>query len=330
MPVPEQDLGSDKLFVPLRTEEIGWEEGGLIWAAKRYCYPTVNLYGGVDDRIIGTYRGGPKGYRFVNITDPAFRVMGESCDATEEPAAQSRSKTSASGSKSAMPRGPVTTVEPQEESKDASSSTAAEPSLDSQHAPLERRASSMSSVSSSSSSSRQGSFSNDDDGSSSGAETGATTPTQADSPVEASDMAGQLDAALSKVHYLQDAEDSDAAVESASRSRSGTVTKLAKRTGGPKIPSDPVDASRLSGPFRPQQADVLLDKTMRLSDSVPARHFQTFGGRAQAEPALPADVPRLVSPMRQDEYEYAAGWAYEQNMCAQLADLDKAALPLQR
>lgn len=40
--VPEQDLGKYSLYVPLRTEEIGWEEGGIVWA-NVYAYPTVNL-----------------------------------------------------------------------------------------------------------------------------------------------------------------------------------------------------------------------------------------------------------------------------------------------
>jgi hypothetical protein len=46
---PEQDLSNTTLYVPLRTEEIGWEEGGVIWGGKRpvYAYPTVNLVSGL-------------------------------------------------------------------------------------------------------------------------------------------------------------------------------------------------------------------------------------------------------------------------------------------
>ena len=79
--VPEQDLSGQTLYVPLRTEEIGWEEGGIYWQ-RRYCYPIVHLYGsqsalttgdsnGQDDtdRRIGRYRAGPKGYAFVEWWD---------------------------------------------------------------------------------------------------------------------------------------------------------------------------------------------------------------------------------------------------------------------
>jgi len=82
---PEQDLSNTTLYVPLRTEEIGWEEGGVIWGGKRpvYAYPTVNLYGGDDDHVIGTYRGGPKGYSFFTITDPNFSAESSSDDCEE-------------------------------------------------------------------------------------------------------------------------------------------------------------------------------------------------------------------------------------------------------
>ncbi|CEH14321.1 hypothetical protein CBOM_02178 [Ceraceosorus bombacis] len=82
-PAPDQDLSNKTLYVPLRTDEIGWEEGGLIWGGRRpvYAYPTVNLYGGDDDHIIGTYRGGPKGYSFYSITDSKFSVASsEDCE----------------------------------------------------------------------------------------------------------------------------------------------------------------------------------------------------------------------------------------------------------
>jgi len=54
-PIPEQNLGKNSLYVPLKTEELGWEEGGIYWAG-RYSYPVVNLYGGEDDHVVGQYR----------------------------------------------------------------------------------------------------------------------------------------------------------------------------------------------------------------------------------------------------------------------------------
>lgn len=53
--IPEQNLGKNSLYVPLKTEELGWEEGGIYWAG-RYSYPIVNLYGGDDDHVVGQYR----------------------------------------------------------------------------------------------------------------------------------------------------------------------------------------------------------------------------------------------------------------------------------
>ncbi|KAK0546961.1 hypothetical protein OC846_004160 [Tilletia horrida] len=66
--VPPQLLGRTRLYVPLRTEEIGWEPSGLFWAG-RYSYPEVGIYGGEDNRQIGSYRGGPDGYRFEKLWD---------------------------------------------------------------------------------------------------------------------------------------------------------------------------------------------------------------------------------------------------------------------
>ena len=70
-PLPWQDFTSKKtLYVPVKTEDIGWEEGGLWWHGK-YQYREVNLYGGDDDHIVGVYRGGPEGYAYTTIFDEA-------------------------------------------------------------------------------------------------------------------------------------------------------------------------------------------------------------------------------------------------------------------
>ncbi|KAE8204436.1 hypothetical protein A4X06_0g1526 [Tilletia controversa] len=61
--LPHQTLGKRQLYVPIKTDDIGWEAGGLFWSG-RYAYPTVGIYGGgADNHQIGSYRGGPEGYR---------------------------------------------------------------------------------------------------------------------------------------------------------------------------------------------------------------------------------------------------------------------------
>lgn len=67
--LPWQDFTSKStLYVPVKTEEIGWEEGGLWWHGK-FQYREVLLYGGEDDHVVGKYRGGPQGYAYQEIWD---------------------------------------------------------------------------------------------------------------------------------------------------------------------------------------------------------------------------------------------------------------------
>ncbi|CAO1635729.1 unnamed protein product [Parajaminaea phylloscopi] len=69
--LPWQDFTSKRtLYVPVKTEEIGWEEGGLWWHGK-FHYREVLLYGGQDDHVVGKYRGGPDGYRYQEVWDQA-------------------------------------------------------------------------------------------------------------------------------------------------------------------------------------------------------------------------------------------------------------------
>lgn len=303
--VPEQDLGSSSLYVPLRTEEVGWEEGGLIWAPKRYYYPTVNLYGGANDHVIGQYRGGPKGYRFINITDPAFALA--QADDDEVKSAPPAPSTKSRG-RSQMPKGPIAVAT---SSNATSKQDYASTSIASSHQPTSLPASPVSlcidessmssdSASSSASSSRQGSFSTDD-GHSSGADTGMTTPTaEVESPTvdESESMSDKLQAALSA---LKDQEGSD----------SGSNTqKLASRTKAGAIASDPVDASRLAGPFKAKLNSNPLghDRTLTLSSTVPEQHFSTYAGRSTSKLSL---LDYLVTD--DTAGEFAAGWAYEQN-----------------
>jgi hypothetical protein len=292
--VPEQDLGSSSLFVPLRTEEVGWEEGGLIWAAKRYFYPTVNLYGGSDDHVIGTYRGGPAGYRFVNITDKDFALA----SSTEvEECSQKESKTSSNGTKSSLPKGPATKQSSLIESEEVSTIDTIKIEQE-----AKRRSLSSSSASSSPSSSRRGSNSteDDDDDSSSGADTGVTTPTTSEASLKGlkthsdKDMADELQAALCALQHDDDVIDSN---EQPKKTR-----MLASRAGAGEICTDPVDASRLAGPMKSQLYNNGLgfDRSLTLSDSVPAAHFQEARGRSRSR--------------RSQEAEYSAGWSYEQNM----------------
>ncbi|PWN22130.1 hypothetical protein BCV69DRAFT_133761 [Microstroma glucosiphilum] len=67
--LPWQDFTSKTtLYVPVKTEDIGWEEGGLWWCGK-FEYREVSLYGGKDDHVVGKYRGGPEGYSYMDIWD---------------------------------------------------------------------------------------------------------------------------------------------------------------------------------------------------------------------------------------------------------------------
>lgn len=298
--VPEQELGSNTLYVPLRTEEIGWEEGGLIWAPKRFYYPTVNLYGGEDDHIIGQYRGGPKGYRFIKITDSNFALADK--DEDEVPSSSGTGSAGSSRkSKSQLPRGPVkmTTNTPAKEEEPVKAEESMTIDSISYDDPM------STSVSSSASSTRQGSFSTDD-GRSSGADTGATTPAISDSPVqEKGAFAEQLNDALNTALKVQSETE---------MSENGRHTrKLATRAGACEIPSDPVDASRLAGPLKAQlQANPLgHDRSMVLTkNEVPEKHLSFHRGKSISCLNISEEITN----------EYSAGWSYEQNMQNQLSD----------
>lgn len=335
--MPEQDLGSECLFVPLRTEEVGWEEGGLIWAAKRYCYPTVNLYGGADDHVIGTYRGGPKGYRFINITDPSFSLSESDSDSKATPENKPSRKTG-SGSKTSLPRSPATAASatsPQtaaEHQKQDAAITVAESSTSCNDMDLDEHrgeTSRSSPMTSSSASSRQGSFSTDG-GSSSGADTGMTTPTMSESPSEDKDLSSRLDAALAALQQDQDLG-SDVLMSGDGESSCTAQRQLASRTGAVKvvIPAEPVDVARLAGPLKEElkaSSSALRDRSMRLSEQVPADRFQSYRGRASSQKPIttlqpmPNSRPKAVRTSLTAADEYAAGWAYEQNMRAQHAN----------
>lgn len=306
--VPEQELGSNALYVPLRTEEIGWEEGGLIWAPKRFYYPTVNLYGGEDDHIIGQYRGGPKGYRFIKITDSNFALANK--DEDEVPSSSGTGSAGSSRkSKSQLPRGPVkmtssTPAKEEELVKAEETISIGSTSYDDPMSP---------SVSSSASSSRQGSFSTDD-GHSSGADTGTTTPATSDSPVqeEKGVFADQLNNALNTAMKVQSETD---------KSENGRPTrKLASRAGSCEVPSDPIDASRLAGPLKAQLQSNPLghDRSMVLTNDVPEKHFSSHRGRSMSRLSITDDYMSGQDAIN----EYSAGWAYEQNMQSQLSNQD--------
>ncbi|PWN53581.1 hypothetical protein IE53DRAFT_359888 [Violaceomyces palustris] len=66
-PVPDQRYEKGVLFVPVKTEELGWDENGLYWNGT-YAYPINDIY---DDEggVIGRRRNGPDGYRFVELYD---------------------------------------------------------------------------------------------------------------------------------------------------------------------------------------------------------------------------------------------------------------------
>ncbi|PWZ03664.1 hypothetical protein BCV70DRAFT_209899 [Testicularia cyperi] len=62
MATPEQLYDKAVLFVPVKTEELGWDEHGLYWNGT-YAYPIHNIYD-KEGQPIGRRRKGPLGYRF--------------------------------------------------------------------------------------------------------------------------------------------------------------------------------------------------------------------------------------------------------------------------
>ncbi|GAC74160.1 hypothetical protein PANT_10c00033 [Moesziomyces antarcticus T-34] len=60
--LPEQTYEKSVLFVPVKTEELGWDEHGLYWNGT-YAYPVHQIYD-KEGSPIGRRRKGPQGYRF--------------------------------------------------------------------------------------------------------------------------------------------------------------------------------------------------------------------------------------------------------------------------
>ncbi|PWN25501.1 hypothetical protein BDZ90DRAFT_233950 [Jaminaea rosea] len=97
--LPWQDYTSKStLYVPVKTEDIGWEEGGLWWHGH-YEYREVQIYGGEDDRVVGKYRGGPEGYGYMEVWDQEGYGRGQA-KKMEEPAPQKSSAKTTSSSNS--------------------------------------------------------------------------------------------------------------------------------------------------------------------------------------------------------------------------------------
>ncbi|KAN0061201.1 hypothetical protein ACQY0O_006936 [Thecaphora frezii] len=75
-PIPEQTYDKAVLFVPVKTEELNWDNGGLYWNGT-FAYPVHNIYNKEGDAI-GRRRNGPQGYRFAEMFEahtpplPAF------------------------------------------------------------------------------------------------------------------------------------------------------------------------------------------------------------------------------------------------------------------
>ncbi|KIS68215.1 uncharacterized protein UMAG_15083 [Mycosarcoma maydis] len=65
--IPEQQYEKSVLFVPVKTEELGWDEHGLYWNGT-YAYPVHQIYN-KEGQPIGRRRKGPHGYRFEEFYD---------------------------------------------------------------------------------------------------------------------------------------------------------------------------------------------------------------------------------------------------------------------
>ncbi|EPQ26008.1 uncharacterized protein PFL1_06462 [Pseudozyma flocculosa PF-1] len=84
-PIPEQTYDKAVLFVPVKTEELSWDAGGLYWNGT-YAYPVHTIYSREGDSI-GRRRNGPPGYRFSEMFEsrpPAPASVGNvACPAGE-------------------------------------------------------------------------------------------------------------------------------------------------------------------------------------------------------------------------------------------------------
>jgi hypothetical protein len=128
-----------------------------------------------------------------------------------------------------------------------------------------------------------------------------TTPTaEVDSPTVDESVSDKLQAALSA---LQDQEQSSGSTLPACR-------KLASRTKAGAIDTQPIDASRLAGPFKAKLHGNPLghDRTLTLSTTVPEQHFTKHAGRSTSKLSA---LDYLTTDDAADEF--AAGWVYEQN-----------------
>ncbi|KAJ9473961.1 hypothetical protein PHBOTO_004050 [Pseudozyma hubeiensis] len=88
--VPEQQYEKSVLFVPVKTEELGWDEHGLYWNGT-YAYPVHQIYN-KEGQPIGRRRKGPQGYRFEEYYDNKKPCRGSS----SHPSASSSSSSSPS------------------------------------------------------------------------------------------------------------------------------------------------------------------------------------------------------------------------------------------
>ncbi|CAO1613444.1 unnamed protein product [Sympodiomycopsis kandeliae] len=149
--LPWQDYTSKStLYVPVKTEDIGWEEGGLWWHGK-FEYREVSLYGGNDDHVVGKYRGGPEGYAYTEIWDQQGfdyqppRKNHEPAPQKPTPSA-SRSSSSSSSKRSSSSRASIDSTGSSSK-RSVSSATGSDPAKESQSRNVDNIATSKETVS---------------------------------------------------------------------------------------------------------------------------------------------------------------------------------------
>lgn len=323
--LPWQDFTSkSSLYVPVKTEDIGWEEGGLWWHGT-WHYREVLLYGGEDDRAVGKYRGGPDGYAYTEVWDKKGFEHHHAPRKMDEPAPQKSSvKSSSSSSSSSSSASKASSNKQVAKTTSSLSSASVAPAEPMQPVRRESESSVVTDDSSPCSSRRT---------SASTADTAVTTPCDSptrlsvaadskptvthreqlcDSPVSevngsgASSNADKFDDELSRaLHALRDEKKR----HTSSSSSSGSVTRGERSNS---IDDEGADAS--SCVATPKQ--LQLGKSITISNDGPSASHQWPKGRGVAK--IAALVPRTaassaISPPRSRALPSASASASSRN-----------------
>lgn len=301
--LPWQDFTSkSSLYVPVKTEDIGWEEGGLWWHGT-WHYREVLLYGGEDDRAVGKYRGGPDGYAYTEVWDKKGFEHHQAPRKMDEPAPQKSSGKSSSSSSSSGSASKVSSSKQVAKTNSSLSSASVAPAEPLQSVRRESESSVVTDDSSPCSSRRT---------SASTADTAVTTPCDSptrlsvvadskptvthreqlcDSPVSevngsgASSNADKFDDELSKaLHALRDEKKRHGGSSSSSSSGSSATRERSNSID---------DQERDANMATPKQ--LQLGKSITISNDGPSASHQWPKGRGVAKIAAPVTAASAAS-----------------------------------